>query len=79
MHATDSDLQQILVFAPEWMPLWRRIEENGIAAGAVGLELGKNCAQMCAFYPLVRARYLFKKVYASKNYERECSVRLEMV
>jgi DNA uptake protein ComE-like DNA-binding protein len=67
MHATDSELQQILVFAPEWTPLWRRVEESGIAAGAVGLELGKNCAQMCAFFTLIGARSLFNKIYESKQ------------
>ena len=67
MHATDSDLQQILEFAPEWTPLWRRVEENGIAAGAIGLELGKNCARLCAFFTTVGARSLFNKMQESKK------------
>ncbi|MFX5252879.1 hypothetical protein ABTD06_19205, partial [Acinetobacter baumannii] len=47
-------------------PLWARIEENGIAAGAIGSELGKNCAQICAFFSLVGARSLFGKIYDNK-------------
>jgi hypothetical protein len=70
MQAINSDLQQILLLAPEWESIWRRVEESGTAAGDVGFELGRATAQSFSFFQQLGGKSIYAKMTALAS-ERE--------